>query len=322
MPNGIRVIGAAMSVPRTLQTTSELAPKLGKSTDWLIQQTGVHQRWTSEVGDDPTRLAADAAQKVLEQHACVPDLVIHCCSVDRQAIPDGSVYVLKHLGLSGIPSFCVRATCLSFIVGLQNAAAAMERGDAIRVLITASDFASQSRNFSDPHTASLLGDGAAAILIERSQDRSTIQWKMRTWPEHSQLSEIRGGGLLNPPFAASTPPEHHLFSMDGPALLRVALPNLKQFLPEFLEKAGVTLKEVDWVVPHQASQQGFRLLHALGALETKTINILAHYGNCAAASIPMAFAAGWNDHRIQSGHTVLFLGTAAGFSIGAALIQC
>jgi 3-oxoacyl-[acyl-carrier-protein] synthase-3 len=319
---GIRIIDAAMASTGLAQSTTELAALLDQDPDWLVAQTGVRQRFISEVGTDPTALAAMAARELLNRTACSPDLVVYGCSVDRQSIPDGAVFVLKHLGLSGIGCFSVRATCLSFIVALHAAASAIERGDASCVLIAIADLPSQSRNFDDPVTAALLGDGAAAVLLERDDTAAALRWSMQTWPEHSELSEIRGGGLLNPPFSVSTTNDCYQFEMDGPGLMRVALSKLKRFLPEFLDKAEVTMDEIDWVVPHQASLLGFRLLYSLGVPSDKTIDILAEFGNCAAASMPIALASAWQGGRIRQGHRILFLGTAAGFSIGAALIQC
>jgi 3-oxoacyl-[acyl-carrier-protein] synthase III len=320
---GCRITDARLAVPPSGISAADLAPQLGVSEAWILETIGVRWRWLSDKPSDPTKLGADAARSILATHPTPPDLLIYCCSVDRQAIPDGSVFVQQHLGLSGIAGFTVRATCLSFLAALSHASNAIATGQATRVLIVAAELASHSRNMNDPHSAALLGDGAAAVLLEAtSENKMNFHWQMETWPEHADLSELPGGGLLFPPYDPNANDSRHLFRMDGHGLLRAALPKLRIFLPKFLESHGVKPGDIDWVVPHQTSLLGFRLLCGLGFPPERTINVLEGYGNCAAASMPMALAEGWQTGKIRPGQLLLFLGTAAGLSIGAGLLRC
>jgi 3-oxoacyl-[acyl-carrier-protein] synthase-3 len=109
--------------------------------------------------------------------------------------------------------------------------------------------------------------------------------------------------------------------MQGPQLFRFVRQRLRRFLKTFLEQAGCSIDEIQLVVPHQASGPGLRVLSQLGFANDRVVNIVGDYGNCVAASIPMALSVAVQENRIQRGDKVLLFGTAAGVSIGAALLK-
>ena len=280
---------------------------------------GVTTRFVAPRGTDPALLAAQAAGPLLEQKG-PPDQLIYASATVRQFLPDTSVFVARQLGLEGIPCYSIHATCLSFLVALQQASLLIEHGQSERVLIVCCELSTQSRDFRHPESAALLGDGAAAVFVEASDANSGLShFLQRTWPKHAELSQIRGGGLLKHPESASAGPDDYLFEMDGERLLRVSLQKLRVFLDELFTKAGSSLEEVDWVIPHQASAAGLKLLEHLGVPQEKVVNILDRFGNCVSASIPMALSIAQRNGDLRTGDRVLFLGSAAGMSLGAAL---
>ena len=191
-----------------------------------------------------------------------------------------------------------------------------------RILICTAEFATRGRNFKEPESAALIGDGAAAAWVEAMDDPAGIEhYAMETWPEGAEYAEVRGGGVMRPPNELTTRPEDNLFHMEGNHLLRAVLPKLRPFVKKFLGDCGCKLEDIDLIVPHQASASGMSVLSRLGFPETKIVNILSDYGNCVAASIPMALSIANHQGRIQHGDRILLLGTAAGLSIGAALIR-
>ena len=121
------------------------------------------------------------------------------------------------------------------------------------------------------------------------------------------------------PTDPDTRPEDYFFQMNGPRLLKMVIPKLRRFMNEFHEQSGISPKEVKLVVPHQPSGPGLMALEKLGYAPESIVNIIGDYGNCIAASIPMALCVAMQENRIQPGDNVLFVGTAAGVSIGAGL---
>lgn len=314
------IVALDFAVPPDIQTAKQLSPLIGRSAQWIETNAGVTCRHCcSGSDDDPAKFVAEIARPMLVRYG-EPDLIIHSGAMTRQLIPDTSVFVARELGLSGVPAFTVNATCLSFLVAFQTASALMEAGYHQRVLICTAEFGTPGRNFEEPESAALIGDAAAAMLLEaRGSSRGIQHFAMATWPEGAELAEVRGGGVFCPPHKATA--ADNLFHMQGENLLRFVLPRLTRFLKRFCQDAAIELSDIDLVVPHQASAAGLKMLERLGIPERKIVNIMAEYGNCGAASIPMALAIAEKQSRIQRGDRVLLLGTAAGVSVGAALLQ-
>lgn len=320
----VKITATNFSVPVKVQTSEELAPLIGRSAGWIEQHTGVLTRHVSGSLKDPAILAAQAARPLIESCG-TPDLVLYAGAIPRQALPDLSVFAHRELQLSGTPCFSVNAVCLSFLTALKTAEALINNGTYQRVLICCAELASHGRNFSEPESAALMGDGAAAVIVEAATSKNVRQgfeaYRMQTWSDGADLTSVRGGGTLLPPDDPKLQDSDNLFQMNGDALLRLTMPHLRRFLDRFFADYKIAPDDIDLVVPHQPSGPGLRLLTRWGFAEDKVVNIVADYGNCVAASMPMALAMANRDGRIKPGSRILFLGTAAGISIGAGLFR-
>ena len=139
-------------------------------------------------------MGAIAASQALEGNAN-PDLIINASGVPKQTIPDTSVFFQRELGLNDIPCFSIHGTCLSFLIALKNASALIESKTYNKILIISADRGTTGRNPNEPESAALLGDGAAAVLIEPGDKINNFHyWKMNTWSDGAELTEVRGGG--------------------------------------------------------------------------------------------------------------------------------
>jgi 3-oxoacyl-[acyl-carrier-protein] synthase-3 len=317
---GTRIAATNFCVPPLTETSQQLAPRIGRSAEWIIENTGVHSRCVSGELKDPAILAADAARPIITSHG-PPDCVIYAGAIPRQMLPDLSVFVHRELALEGVPALSVNMACLSFLSALTVADSLIERGVYRRIMISVAELASRGRNFDEPESAALLGDGAAAVLIEETQGASCIRHsRLETWSDGSELAGLRGGGTFLAPDDPQIMPADHRFFMHGDQLLRATVPRLRKFLDRFFDDCGCSQDDIQLVIPHQPSGPALQLLTRWGFEDARVVSIIARYGNCVAASMPMALAIAVQDNRLQRGDRVLFLGTAAGISLGAALV--
>jgi 3-oxoacyl-[acyl-carrier-protein] synthase III len=317
----VKIASVAFYAPPRVETAAELAPRIGTSEEWILARTGVRERRISE---EPVEVIGARAARAALASGGPPDLIVNGSVGNRQLLPDTSVYIQHELGLEGIPSFSIHASCLSFLVALHNAAALVAAGAYRRVLVVSAEYGSDGRNMAEPESAALLGDGAAAAVLEptpKGEGSALVGWRMSTWPKGAPLTEVRGYGQRLRPNDPRTRLEDNLFSMDGPGVYRMALRRLPGLVRELLAEVDMTPEGVDWVVPHQASGPGLGLLPRLGFPAVRTVNIVGEYGNCVAASIPMALAHLAASGRLRRGQTVLLLGTGAGFSVAGALLR-
>jgi 3-oxoacyl-[acyl-carrier-protein] synthase-3 len=135
------------------------------------------------------------------------------------------------------------------------------------------------------------------------------------------MTEVRGAGLRCHPNDPATRPEDNLFHMHGPSVYRLALCHVPELFLGTLADAGLRPEDVDLIVPHQASGPGLALLPRLGFAPDRVVDIVAEYGNCVAASLPMALAVAESEGRLSRGQTVLLCGTGAGLGAAAAVVR-
>ena len=316
----IKITGSGIYLPPKIEKSKTTAKLINESAEWIIAKTGVEERRISEV--DVDEMGAVAARKALAGNG-IPDLIINASGVPKQTIPDTSVFFQRELKIKNIPCFSIHGTCLSFLIALNNARALINSNIYKKILIISSDRGSIGRNPKEPESAALLGDGAAAILIEKEETNSKNfhYWKMNTWSENAKLTEVRGGGTFKHPLNPDTSIEDNFFTMDGPSIYKSARKKAYKMVLETFKNSGFKKDNVSWVIPHQASLKAINAYHDYGRFEkNKIINIVSKTGNCVAASIPMALAIAIEDGRIQRGDLLYFIGTVAGLSMACALI--
>ena len=267
-------------------------------------------------------MAARAGREVLEDRP--PDLIVNASLTPVQLIPDSSVFVQRELGLAGIPSFSVHATCLSFLVALRVVGTLVESGAHKRVLVVSAEQGSVSRDLDEAESAALIGDGAAAVVIEPAapgSDSGLLGYAMQTWPEGADHAEFRGAGTRFHPNDPRTSPRDNLFHMNGPRLWRLALRHADDVLDQAFAEAGIGRRDIDVIVPHQASGPMLSLFSRFGFDQSRVVDQVGSWGNCIAASIPMVLAQAIADGRLRRGGTALLFGTGAGLSLGAAVLR-
>jgi len=315
----IKITGFGYYLPPKIQTADELASKIGKSKDWIISRTGVKERRISDI--DVDKMAAIACKNAIG-NGTVPDLIINASGVPKQTIPDTSVFIQKELGFSGIPSFSIHSTCLSFLIAFHTASTLIESKQYKKILIVSSDRGSIGRNFSEPESSALLGDAAAAIILEPSKTARLIDYKMETYPEGALFTQVKGGGTYRHPDNPQTIDKDHYFTMSGPQVYKMARKKVYSMISKILSKNNLSIQDINLVIPHQASGTAIKAYSKFGGFdEGKVMNIISKYGNCVSASIPLALCIAIEENKIQDGDLVMMIGTGAGLSVASAIFK-
>jgi len=317
----LRIEATDLHLPDQVETAEQLSAKIGRSADWIRQRAGVQERRIAEVS--MPELAAMAAAKVFPAHA-PPDLILNASGVGYQVLPDSSVFIQQALGLSGIPSFSIHATCLSFLSALHSAAGLLATQSYSRILIVSSDLGSRGRNFEEAESAALLGDGAAAALVslpKSEEDCGFLSHRMRSFPEGAEFTAVRGGGTRRHPQDSRTTNADNLFHMRGPAVFKMALREAPPLIDMVLEEAGLSKADLKLIVPHQASGFGVEVYRRYGFSEEQVIDVVNQHGNCVAASMPMALAHAVKTGRLERGDLFMLAGTGAGLSVAASILR-
>jgi len=338
----VRISGVGHYLPRQVVTNADVE-KIGHfepgSTE--SRRIGVNRRHRAAPTESASSMAAIACLEALKAagvDVSEVDCILNASGTSEQSIPDGGPLLQSALGLqeSGIPAFSVQATCLSFLVALETAAGMLARQDGRykTILIAAAEITSAGVDASDPHTAPLFGDGAAAAVVQRSSHEQCScihEAHMSTFSGGKSLIEIRAGGTQVPPYSRDhslgnrTPnPEHTYdashFQMDGEGTLHYLAPRMAKELETLAPGLSQALENIDWVIPHQASGLALDSLALFNWPSDRVLRTLHRCGNCVAASIPLTLYHGIAEGQVKRGDRLLLCGTSAGLSFGGMIL--
>ena len=293
------ISGMGVYLPRNVVTSRDLDAELGLRDGWLERNCGVRQRHVVSAGETQEQMAADAARAALGDAGVDPqdvDLLLFGAAVGRQPIPATAPLIKLELGLTacGFPAYDVNATCLSALVALDIAALHIRAGRAKTVLVVASEIASRALPWdTDPRTAGLFGDGAAALVVTASAPDARFALgpvHMETYAEGYSYCELRAGGTRydfhaeRDAFAANA-----RFEMKGAPLYRLSSESAPGFIARLLARAGWRQDDVDLIVPHQASAHALaHITKRCGFAADRVVDLVAEIGNQVAASWPIA----------------------------------
>jgi len=328
-PRSVKVLSTGKYLPKRKVTVGELAQQLNLSADWIKRKSGVLTRYFIE-DETVSFMGARAAQQALSVAELSPqdiDCIVCASSISEQGIPCTAVLIQQQLRLgdSGIPAFDVDATCLSFLAALDMLSYLVHAGRYRRVLLVSSEIASIGIKWSHPESATLFGDGAAAVIIEqtpKTESSSIRHSDLKTYGRGAELSRCLGGGNKHHPREFAAYPERFVFDMNGPGIYRMAAKLLPNFVQQLFTPLDLTMDNMDLVIPHQASLMAMRLLSKQLKIPTeKLMSIAPTHGNTMAASIPMALHEAIHQGQLCRGDTALLLGTGAGLSLGGIVLE-
>lgn len=326
----VKILGTGKYLPSIIVTDEEMDRRLGTKPGWARKTTDVFVRHFANEQETASFMGARAAERALESAGLRfqdIDCLVCTSGTKEQPLPSTASLIQLALGeeMSGTPAFDIDATCLSFLTGLDLMSYLVEMGRYRYVLLVSTEIASIGLNWNDKESAALFGDGAAAVVIGPSEGEGSriVGCSMKTYSKGAHFSEIRGGGTrMHPREHCPETETDFLFSMNGPAIFKMASKLLPDFVDELLASTGTNMQDVKVVIPHQGSAMAMRLMRKkLGITEEQLMYITPNHGNTISASIPMGLHEAVIQGKLQRGDRALLLGTAAGLSLGGMILD-
>ncbi len=345
-----KIVGSGSYLPERILSNSELARQLDTSDDWIVGRTGIRQRHIAADGELTSDLATHAAERALEAAgltAADVELIIVGTSTPDDTFPATATQVQAKLGMTRGFAFDVQAVCSGFVYALTVADKFIRTAQVRTALVIGAETYSRILDWSDRGTCVLFGDGAGALLL-RADDGAIGSagdgeiGGVGAGEAGAGSSSGEGGGANLQRGILST----HLHSdgrfrnilyvdggpsatrtvgflrMAGKEVFRHAVASLSAVAEEAVAANGLTLDDVDWLVPHQAN---IRILEGvarkLGLPLERVISTVNLHANTSAASIPLALDAAVRDGRIKAGDLVLMEAIGGGLTWGAVLAR-
>ena len=316
------LIGTGSALPRRALGNAELALMVDTSDEWIVERTGIRNRYIAAPDETTVTLATDAAKRAIAAasiEAKAIDLIVLATATPDQTFPSSASLVQHALGCNGGIAFDVAAVCSGFLYALGVADSMLRSGMAKRALVIGAETFSRILDWEDRTTCVLFGDGAGAVVLEAREEggaepRGIISTKLHADGEHNQLLYVDGG--------PSTTGTVGKLRMKGREVFRHAVTNLAEVLREVLKDAGLEVADLDWIVPHQANA---RILDAtakkLGLAPERVVVTVDQHANTSAASVPLALDVAIRDGRIRQGDLVMLEAMGGGFTWGACLLR-
>ena len=316
----VKIIGTGSYVPDNVVTNDDLSNLVETSDEWITKRVGIKERRVS-VNDTTLDMGYKAALDALENANVTSadiDLIIAATISSDAACPSLACMIQNKIGASDCMAFDVSAACSGFLFALETAMGYIERKKAKKILLVCAERMSKLLDWSDRSTCVIFGDGAAAVVLEASEDGY-----------YESVIHAKGGNdVINIPAKDGcspfykVEPEHPYLFMNGQATFKFAVKSIAHDVKELMEKTGLTQDDIAFVIPHQSNK---RIIDSAqpktGISLDKWYMNIERFGNVSGASIPIALNEMNRKGMLKSGDKILFTAFGGGLSSGAVILE-
>ena len=314
-----RIIATGSHLPQKIVTNSDLVKTVETSNEWIIERTGIEQRHIAAEGELTSDLAAAAAKKAIANSGLKAEeieMIIVATTTPDLTFPATATTVQAKIGAKAAFAFDIQAVCSGFVFAITTADNFIKSGQVKNALVIGADKLSSIVDWQDRNTCVLFGDGAGAVILQATEEenRGVI------------ASSLYSDGTLNDILKTSGGPSSNqksgFIEMAGKEVFKHAVDKMVKSVIATLTKAGLTTKDIDLLVPHQAN---LRILNAVATRlelpEEKVIVTVQKHANTSAASIPLALDHANSQKKIKDGDVVVLEALGGGLTWGSVVLK-
>jgi 3-oxoacyl-[acyl-carrier-protein] synthase-3 len=322
----VGIVGTGRCLPDRILSNYDLERIVDTSDEWIRTRTGISERRVSNTDTATSDLATTAAKRAMEDAGVKPeeiDMIIVATVTPDMAFPSTACIVQSNIGAENAAAYDIEAACTGFIYGLSIAEKFITTGDAGTVLIIGAETLSKICNWKDRNTCVLFGDGAgAAILREVKEGEGILACALGAEGWKGQVLTLPAGGSRMPASVETINEGKHFIHMDGGEVYKFAVGIMPKATIKVIEKAGLALGDIDFVVPHQANIRIVESAAKRLRLDSKKMYVnLDKYGNMSSASVPVALDEALEQGLIRKGDCVVLVGFGAGLTWGSCVMK-
>lgn len=320
------VVGTGMYVPEKVLTNADLEKMVDTNDEWITSRVGIKERRIAAPGETTSSMGAAAARAALADAgitAAEVDLIITATITPDMPWPSTACFIQRALGATRAACFDVEAACTGFVYALSLARNYVATGMYRTVLVVAAETLSRITDWEDRNTAVLFGDAAGAAVIKAvAPPAGILATHLGADGSKGELLEMPGGGSRHPTSHETVEARMHFIRMKGNEVFKHAARAMAHSNSEVLAKAGISIDQVDLLIPHQANMRIIEAAARLSKLPMEKVYLnLMHYGNTSAATTAVALAEARRDKRVGPGSLCLLVAFGGGFTWGACLLR-
>lgn len=322
----IKIAGVGFKVPNTVITNEDLTKILDTSNEWIKTRTGIEKRHVLSGNETAVEMGIEAAKNALSKSGIEAeniDYIIAAASLETHVYPSTACEIQAAIGAKNAACFDITAACSGFIYGMGIARSLIKSGEAKTVLIVATEGLSRCMDWTDRASCVLFGDGAGSMVLTVSDDEQDdiLAVDLKSEGNLGSFIQMPTPGK-NCPLVEPNDEKKMFVTMNGKEVYKYVVTKLPSYIEECVEKSGLKLNEIDYLVPHQANM---RIIEALEQrLDFNPANVISNikdYANTSAASIPIALTEAVEQGKIKLPCTAILTGFGAGMTVGTTVVR-
>ncbi len=322
----VSIVGTGSYVPDRILTNHDLETMIDTTDEWIVTRTGMKERRIARDGEYTSDMAAAAARHALaaaEVGVDAVDLIIVATITPDMPFPSTACIVQQAIGASHALCFDLVAACSGFLYAMETARGLVASGLYETALVIGAEKMSSIVDWQDRATCVLFGDGAGAVVLQAKPGRRGILSCVADADGGlGDLLLVPGGGCRHPASHATVDARLHYLKMGGNTVFKHAVRCMCDAAAAAMAKAGVTIGQIDCIIPHQANM---RIIQAIadrvGVPMDRFVINLDRVGNTTAATVPLALDEAVKSGKVRPGDLILFTVFGGGFTWGAAVLE-
>ena len=312
------IVGTGSYLPNKVLTNDDLAKMVETSDEWIYTRTGIRQRHIAADDECTSDLAVRAIKNALDNAKMSAediDLLIVATITPDLVFPSTSCIVQKKLELKNAVALDISAACSGFVYGLTIADSMIKSGMYKNAVVVGAETLTRIMDWNDRTTCVLFGDGAgAAVLRATTEETGILSYSIKSDGNYLDILKATGG-------PSSTKTSGNIL-MEGKEVFKLAVEKMPEISKEVVLKAGKTMADVDYFIPHQANVRIIdAALKKLDISEEKVVKTIETHGNISSACIPLALDIANKNGQIKKGQNVLLTAMGAGFTWGSVFLK-
>lgn len=322
----VKIAGLGFQVPDTVITNQDLTQILDTSDEWIKTRTGIEKRHVLTGNESSVEMGVMAAKKAIAKSK-IPvdkiDYIIAAASLGTHIYPSCACEIQGALGAVNAACFDITAACSGLIYAMNIAKNFINSGVAKNILIVATEGLSRCLDWTDRSTCVLFGDGSGAMMLTQSDDdqEDIVSINLKSRGDLNHYIQMPSPGK-NCPLVEQNNEGKMFIKMEGKEVYKFVVTHLPIYIEECIKQSGLSLSQIDYLVPHQANMRIIEALEKrLNFNPENVISNIQEYANTSAASIPIALVEAIEQGKMKLSCTAVLTGFGAGMTAGTAIVK-
>jgi len=312
-------------LPKNIVTNVDFEKIIDTSDDWIQNRTGIKQRRLVKKNETTADMSTFAIKDLLKKRNLDPndiDVIIIATITPDMTFPSTAALVQKNLSANNAWGFDISSACSGFLFALETGSALIKSNRYNKVIVVGADTMSSILDYTDRNTCILFGDGAGAVLLEKSHKHGIIDSKLHIDGNGADFLKMEGGGSLNPTTLDTVNNKMHYVYQNGKQVFKHAIRGMSEVSCEILKRNNLNSNDIQLFIPHQANKRIMdAVANRMGLKPQQMFSNIEYYANTTAATIPICIDEAFESGKISKNNNLIISSFGAGFSWGSMYIK-